>query len=175
MSANGREARSVERGPARSGISCRTLRNVSAVAIALVGLAQPGARAAVETASIAPLVVVDGGIAEPLSGTEGSVDRGRALIIARDGANCVLCHAVDDSAVSFSGDIGPSLAGVGRRLTAAQIRLRVADNQRLNPATIMPSYHRVEDLRRVAPAYRGKPILTAQEVEDIVAYLVTLR
>ena len=101
--------------------------------------------------------------------------RGRALIVARDAANCVLCHAVPDSAVRFAGDVGPSLQGVGARLNPAQLRLRVADNLRLNAATIMPSYYKVDGLERVAAAYRGKPILSATEIEDVVAYLATLR
>ena len=97
------------------------------------------------------------------------------MIVARDPANCVLCHAIPDAAVRFAGDLGPSLAGVGARLTTSQLRLRVADNLRVHPATIMPSYYRVDGLARVAPAYRGKPILSAPEIEDVVAYLATLR
>jgi len=97
------------------------------------------------------------------------------LIVARDSANCVLCHALPEGAVRFAGDVGPSLAGIGARFTAPQLRLRVADNLRLNPTTIMPSYYKVDGLERVAPAYRGKPILSATEIEDVVAYLATLR
>ncbi|MEO8302778.1 MAG: sulfur oxidation c-type cytochrome SoxX [Betaproteobacteria bacterium] len=105
----------------------------------------------------------------------GDAARGRMLIEARDPANCVLCHAVPDAAIRFAGDVGPPLAGVGARLDAAQLRLRLADNLRVNPQTIMPSYYKRDGLDRVAPAYRGKPILTAQQVEDVVAYLGTLR
>ena len=89
--------------------------------------------------------------------------------------NCVLCHAVPDPAVRFAGTLGPSLAGVGARFSPAQLRLRVADNLRVNPASVMPSYYKIDGLDRVAGAYAGKPILSAQEVEDVVAYLVTLR
>ena len=96
-------------------------------------------------------------------------------MLARDPANCLLCHAIPDPAARFAGDLGPPLAGVGGRLTIPQLRLRVADIIRLNPATIMPSYYRVDGLSLVASAYRGKPILTAAEIEDIVAYLATLR
>ena len=71
----------------------------------------------------------------------GDAARGRALLVARESANCVLCHAVPDPAVRFAGNVGPSLAGVGARLTAAQLRLRVADNLRVNPASVMPSYY----------------------------------
>ena len=122
----------------------------------------------------APLIVTDG-MPEPLAGAHGDATRGHALVIARNPANCVLCHAVPDPAIRFSGDIGPSLAGVGRRLTASQLRLRVVDSQRLNADTIMPSYYRVDGLVNVAPAYRDKPVLSASEVEDIVAWLLTLQ
>jgi sulfur-oxidizing protein SoxX len=73
------------------------------------------------------------------------------------------------------GNVGPPLAGVGARLDAAALRTRIEDSTRLNPDTIMPSYHRVEGLERVAAEYRGKPVLTAQQVEDVVAYLGTLK
>jgi sulfur-oxidizing protein SoxX len=74
-----------------------------------------------------------------------------------------------------AGNVAPSLDGVGRRLSAAQLRLRVADIQRVNPTTVMPSYYRIEGLDRVAAEYRGKPILDAGQVEDIVSYLGSLK
>jgi L-cysteine S-thiosulfotransferase len=125
-------------------------------------------------AALASRIIGDG-IPEPLAAESGDPVRGRALIVARESANCVLCHPLPDRAVSFAGDLGPSLAGVGARLSAPQIRLRVADNMRLNPVTIMPSYFKVDGLDRVASQYRGKPILNAREIEDVVAYLATLR
>lgn len=127
------------------------------------------------TVAAAPLHVVADGVKDPLEGEQGSAARGRALVVGRNPANCVLCHAIPDSMIRFSGDLGPSLAGTGKRLDAAQLRLRVADNQRLNPATIMPSYYRVDGLVNVAAQYRDKPVLSAREVEDIVAYLSTLQ
>lgn len=111
----------------------------------------------------------------PLEGLAGDAARGRALVAARDAANCVLCHAVPDDVSRISGDVGPSLAGVGNRLSVAQLRLRVVDLSRVNPATVMPPYYRVDGLRRVAPQWHGKPILNAQQVEDVVAWLATLR
>jgi sulfur-oxidizing protein SoxX len=75
----------------------------------------------------------------------------------------------------FQGNIGPDLSGVAARLSAGQIRLRIVDSSRLNPRTIMPPYYRVEGLQRVAAAFLGKPVLTAEQVEDAVAYLLTLR
>jgi len=119
--------------------------------------------------------VVADGIPESLAAGTGDADRGRKLIVARESANCVLCHAIPDPAVRIHGDVGPSLAGIGARLTAPQLRLRISDSLRLNPATVMPSYYKVEGLDRVAAQYAGKPVLTAQEVEDIVAYLASVR
>jgi sulfur-oxidizing protein SoxX len=122
-----------------------------------------------------PLRVVADGIPDPIGGARGDADRGRALILAHDAANCILCHALSDPGVRFAGNLGPSLDGIARELSIAQLRLRVADNLRLNPATIMPSYYRTEGFDRVAGAFRGKPILEADEIEDVVAYLATLK
>jgi sulfur-oxidizing protein SoxX len=104
----------------------------------------------------------------------GDPARGREVVLARD-HNCLLCHAVPEPAVRFMGNIGPPLAGVGARLSEGQIRLRIVDPVRLNPGSVMPSYYRVEGLNQVAQAWRGKPVLTAQQVEDTIAYLLTLR
>src|SRR5271154_1467474 len=143
------------------------------VATAGLPATDPGSTGA--PARLIPLQVVEDGVPEPLASTPGDAGRGRALILARDEANCTLCHAISDPAIRFSGTLGPSLDGVGRRLSIAQLRLRVADNLRLNAATIMPSYYRIDGLDRVAGEYRGKPILTGQEVEDVIAYLATLK
>jgi sulfur-oxidizing protein SoxX len=121
------------------------------------------------------LQIVGDGIPEPLAGAEGDAERGRALLVERAAANCLLCHAVRDPSMRVAGSVAPSLDGIGRRLSAAQLRLCVADIQRVNSATVMPSYYRVESLDRVAAEYRGKPILDARQVEDIVAYLGTLK
>lgn len=106
--------------------------------------------------------------------TPGDPARGRTVMAGRD-ANCLLCHAVPESGERFMGNVAPPLSGIGARLSAAQLRLRVVDQSRLNRDTVMPSYYRVTGLTRVAEAYRGKPILTAQQIEDVVAYLQTLR
>jgi sulfur-oxidizing protein SoxX len=103
----------------------------------------------------------------------GDAIRGRELFVSREGGHCVLCHAVPGAAAA--GDIGPSLAGVGSRLNAAQLRLRVADITRVNPEATMPSFHRTEGLNRVASRYVGQPALSGQQVEDLVAYLGTLK
>lgn len=112
------------------------------------------------------------GIERPLAAT-GDAARGKAIVAARE-TNCVLCHEVPGNAGPM-GDVGPPLAGAGTRLSRAQLRLRIVDSTRVNPATRMPSYHRVEGLRRVPAQLRGRPVLSAQQVEDVVAYLETLR
>ena len=143
--------------------------------VATAGLPATEPMNAAAPARLIALHVVDDGVPEALAGAPGDAGRGRALVLARDAANCTLCHALSDPAIHFSGNLGPPLDGVGRRLSLAQLRLRVADNLRLNAATIMPSYYRIDGLDRVAAAYRGKPILTGQEIEDIIAYLATLK
>ena len=108
----------------------------------------------------------------------GDATRGAASVRNREGGHCVLCHAVPGVAERMSGNIGPPFAGVGARLTVPQLRLRVVNNAALNPATIMPAYHVVGEATersRVATAFIGKPVLPAQEIEDIVAYLATLK
>ena len=108
----------------------------------------------------------------PLAGT-GDSTRGREVFVSREGGHCVLCHAIPGVAVA--GNVGPALAGVGSRLDAAQIRLRIADISKVNPAAAMPAFHRKQELTRVAPQYAGKPVLSGQQVEDLVAFLGTLR
>jgi sulfur-oxidizing protein SoxX len=118
---------------------------------------------------------VDGdAIAASLTGAPGDATRGRALVLNRT-STCILCHSGPFPEEKFQGDLAPDLAGSGSRWSAAQLRLRIVDASRLNPATIMPSYYRVEGLQRVGPAWRGKPILSAEQIEDIVTFLVTLR
>ena len=99
--------------------------------------------------------------------------RGREVFVSRDAGHCVLCHEVPG--VEAFGNVGPALAGVGARLTVPQLRLRVADITKVNPDAAMPTFHRVEAMTRVASQYQGKPVLTGQQVEDVVAWLATLR
>ena len=103
----------------------------------------------------------------------GDPARGREVFVSREGGHCVLCHSVPG--VSIAGNVGPPLAGVGARLSPGQLRLRIADITRVNPDAVMPAFHRTEGLTRVAPGYAGKPALTGQQVEDLVAWLGTLR
>jgi sulfur-oxidizing protein SoxX len=114
-------------------------------------------------------------IEAPLDGLRGDAVRGRAIVADRGRGLCLLCHSGPFPEVRFQGDLAPDLAGAGSRWTEAQLRLRIVDGRRLDPASIMPAYHHSERLERVAPALRGRPILDAQQVEDVVAFLVTLR
>ena len=110
-----------------------------------------------------------------LSGARGDAARGRAIVVNRQLGLCLLCHSGPFPEERFQGNIGPDLNGIGARLSEGQIRLRVADPGRLNPATIMPAYFRNEGLTRVSPAFQGKSVLGAEQVEDVVAFLMTLK
>jgi L-cysteine S-thiosulfotransferase len=110
-----------------------------------------------------------------LTDRPGDPARGREIVLKPARGNCLICHPMPMPEVEFQGDVGPDLAGVGSRYDPGEVRLRVVDPKRLNSASVMPAYHRAEGLHRVLKEYRGKPILTAQEVEDVVAYLMTLK
>jgi sulfur-oxidizing protein SoxX len=135
---------------------------------ALAGCAATGAD------QLAALRIVGDAIPDPLVATATDPARGREIVMGRDG-NCLLCHALPETGARFMGNLAPSLSGVGARLTPGELRLRLVDSMRLNRDTIMPSYYRVDGLHQVAQAFRGKPILSAQQIEDTIAYLATLR
>lgn len=142
--------------------------------MALVASAEIVPVAAAET-QLRPFTIVEDGIPEPLTGERGDPVRGRAIVVNRQVGLCLLCHSGPFPEQRFQGTIGPDLAGAGARWTEAQLRLRIVDSSRVNPATIMPAYYRTEGLTRVAAAFEGKPVLTAEAVEDVVAFLTTLR
>lgn len=105
----------------------------------------------------------------------GDPAEGRKLVLDRQAGLCLLCHSGPFPGERFQGTLAPDLTGVGARLSAAEIRQRIVDPRRANPNTIMPAYFSTEGLERVAPSLRGKTIFTEQQVDDVVAYLVTLR
>lgn len=121
-----------------------------------------------------PYVVDGDAIPRPLGAEEGDPKVGEQLFAAREGGHCVLCHQVASLDAPFQGNLGPALDDVGARLTPGQIRLRIVDASRLNPATVMPPYYRASGLEQVGEAYGGKPALTAEEIEHLVAWLATL-
>jgi sulfur-oxidizing protein SoxX len=114
------------------------------------------------------------GIAASLTGAKGDLTRGRAIVANRQVGLCLLCHSGPFPEERFQGDMAPDLRNAAR-LTEGEIRERLVDPARVNPNTIMPAYYRTEGLTRVAPAFRGKTLLSAQQIEDVVAYLVSLR
>src|SRR6266567_1041130 len=110
----------------------------------------------------------------PAGEDRGEGVSGRALVLAR-GTTCILCHSGPFPETRFQGDLAPNLTGAGNRWSVSQLRLRLVDASQFNPETIMPSYYRNEGLIRVGRNFADKPILSAAEIEDIVAYIATLR
>ncbi|TMH52358.1 MAG: sulfur oxidation c-type cytochrome SoxX [Betaproteobacteria bacterium] len=110
-----------------------------------------------------------------LTGAKGDPARGRAIVANRQVGLCLLCHSGPFPEERFQGNLAPDLTAVGARLSEGQIRQRIVDPTKVNPQSIMPAYYKSEGLVRVAPAYRGKTVLTAEQIEDIVAYLLTLK
>jgi L-cysteine S-thiosulfotransferase len=111
---------------------------------------------------------------QALTPQKGDAQAGRALVASR-ASLCLLCHTAPIPEERFQGNLGPPLAGVGTRLTAGQLRQRLVDSSKLNPESIMPPYLRSEGLKQIAPAQQGRTLFTAQQVEDVVAYLQELR
>ena len=124
--------------------------------------------------ALRPYAVIGDAIPDSLTAMRGDAVRGRALVVERT-TTCILCHNGPFPELKFQGDLAPNLAGSGGRWSEGQLRLRLVDASRLNAATIMPSYYRVDGLTRVGRNWRDKPILSAEQIEDIVAYLATLR
>jgi L-cysteine S-thiosulfotransferase len=120
-------------------------------------------------------VVVGDGIPMPLTATPGDATRGRAIVASRQSGLCLLCHSAPMAEERFQGNLATDLAGAGARWSEAQLRLRLVDARRLDPASTMPAYHRVDGLQRVGEPWQGRPLLSAQQIEDVVAYLRTLR
>lgn len=146
----------------------RTCPWIVAAALAL------GLATALAEAPDAPAIVGDA-IPDSLTGRPGDPARGRAIVVDRTRGLCLLCHAGPFPDQAFQGDLSPDLTGVGARLNPGQLRLRIVDGRHLNPATIMPAYYSRERLTRVGAAWRDRTILEAGDVEDVVAYLSTLR
>jgi sulfur-oxidizing protein SoxX len=115
------------------------------------------------------------GLPESLTGARGDPARGRVIVLSRQVGLCLLCHSGPFPEERLQGTLATDLRGAGGRWSEAQLRLRIVDPARITPETIMPAYHRTDGLVRVAPAYREKPILSAAEIEDVVAFLTTLR
>ena len=148
--------------------------SAAAWAAALVTTAAASAVHAAPTSPQAYEVVGDA-IPQPLQGLVGDASRGRALVTDRREGLCLLCHRGPFPEERFQGDLSTDLSGAGARWTPGQLRLRLTDAKRLNPDSLMPAYHRSEGLQRVGSAWQGRPLFSAQQVEDVVAFLNTLK
>lgn len=121
------------------------------------------------------LDIVNDALPKPLTGVPGNADAGKKVFLTRTLGNCLACHEVTSlKSEEFHGEFGPSLDGVAGRYSEAQLRLIVADPKRIFMDTVMPAFYRNNGLNRVRPEFIGKPILTAAQVEDVVAFLKTL-
>lgn len=157
-------------------IALRVWISATTVTIAALGLLVALPHSAAQSRdTLVDYRMVDGAIPEPLTEQPGDPERGRRIVLDRQGGDCIICHAMPLPQRQFHGTFGPSLDGVGSRYTAAELRLRIVDARAINPQTVMPAYYKVEGFYRVLEGYRGRPILTAQQIEDVVAYLLTLR
>ncbi len=110
----------------------------------------------------------------PLVDRPGDAEAGRSLFVSRDGGHCILCHRVAGLEAAFQGNVGPDLTGIAMRRTAPELRARIMDPTRFNPEAAMPAYFRRDRLQQVAPDRRGETLLTGAEIEDLVAWLMTL-
>ncbi|MDN3920414.1 sulfur oxidation c-type cytochrome SoxX [Roseateles violae] len=119
--------------------------------------------------------VVGDAIPQPLDGLAGDALRGRAIVASRQQGLCLLCHSAPIPEERFQGTLAPSLAGAGARWSAGQLRLKLADGRRLNPDSIMPAYYSEEGLQQVGRAWQGRTLFTAQQLEDVLAYLLSLK
>jgi sulfur-oxidizing protein SoxX len=122
-----------------------------------------------------PYTVTGDAIEQSLTGSPGDPERGEKIVTNRQVGLCLLCHSGPYPQERFQGSMAPDLKGAGSRWSEGQLRLRIVDAARINPQTIMPPYYRTDGLDRVAGPFRGKPILSAEQIEDVVAYLMTLK
>ena len=120
--------------------------------------------------------IVDGSeISKSLTAVPGDPVRGRKVAVDRKLGNCLACHKLPIPEQPFHGEVGPDLAGVADRYSEGEIRLRIVDPKVLNSETIMPAFYRIQGFERVMKKFQGKTMLNAQQVEDVVAYLMTLK
>jgi L-cysteine S-thiosulfotransferase len=134
-----------------------------------------GNAAQAQTSRMADVRIEGDSIPLALDSLVGDSARGRAIVVNRQKGLCLLCHTGPFAEERHQGNIAPSLAGAGSRSSMGQVRLKMVNSQSLDPNSIMPAYYRVDTLNRVTPTLKGRPILTAQEIEDVVAFVMTLK
>ena len=125
--------------------------------------------------ALRPYAIVGDAIPASLTGAKGDPARGRAIVTNRSVGLCLLCHSGPFLDERFQGNMAPDLKGAGARWSEGELRLRLVDARKLNAETIMPPYYVVDGMNRVVPSLRGKPILSAEQIEDVVAFLATLK
>jgi len=128
----------------------------------------------VRAQALRPYEIVGDAIPQSLTGAIGDPARGRAIVLDRQKGLCLLCHTGPFPEQRFQGNLAPDLTGAGTRWSEGQLRLKIVDSRRLNPATIMPPYYTMDGLVRVGRNWQDKPVLSAEQVEDVVAFLTTL-
>lgn len=147
---------------------------LTAVAAALIAIGATGG--AVNAAELVKFDIKDEAISTPLTSKAGDPVNGRKVSLNRRKGNCLACHVISDAKdEQFHGEIGPPLDGVSERYSEGEIRLRIVNPKVINPDTFMPAFYRNDGFHRVLKRFQGKTILSAQEVEDVIAYLKTLK
>jgi sulfur-oxidizing protein SoxX len=142
----------------------------------LIAAGAPGVVPGASAEEIVAYEVVDGvSIAKPLTEAPGDAVRGREVAINRKQGNCLACHILPIPEQPFHGEVGPDLSEAGSAYSAGELRLRIVNPKVVNPDTIMPAFYRTDGFHRVTEKFQGKSILTAQQVEDVIAYLMTLK
>jgi sulfur-oxidizing protein SoxX len=147
----------------------RSLASAFAAAAAFAFYAMPA------RGELAHYKIVGDAIPASLTGAKGDAVRGRTIVASHNVGLCLLCHSGPFPEDKFQGNMAPDLGGAGARWSEGQLRLRIVDASKFNPDTIMPPFYRVDGLTRVPPGFRDKPVLSAVEIEDVVAYLMTLK
>jgi sulfur-oxidizing protein SoxX len=151
------------------------LRRSAGAGVALLAALSGTPDCALADAALRPYMIVGDAIPASLTGSGGDPVRGREIVVNRQVGLCLLCHSGPFPEQKFQGTMAPDLKGAGARSSEGQLRLRIVDASRIKPDTIMPPYYRADGLERVAPSFQGKPILTAEQIEDVIAFLLTLR
>jgi sulfur-oxidizing protein SoxX len=151
------------------------LRRGAGAGVALLAALSAAPVRALADVALRPYMIIGDAIPASLTGSSGDPVRGREIVVNRQVGLCLLCHSGPFPEQKFQGTMAPDLKGAGARSSEGQLRLRIVDASRIKPDTIMPPYYRADGLERVAPSFQGKPILTAEQIEDVIAFLLTLR
>jgi len=127
-----------------------------------------------EDSGLVKFIIVDHEIPQPLTSEPGDPAKGKKIVTDASNATCLICHAMPIPEQPDHGNLAPDLTGIGSRYTAGQLRLRIVNPKAFNPDTIMPAYYRNSGFTRVLGEFAEKTVYSAQDVEDVIAYLLTL-